>query len=155
MSVLSSQPCISEDVGILPLETTFSSITSQGLPFYGGNIRYKDEINVDQDCLLKVRVSDYKGAIVRIFLDGSDAGAIAYDPYILEIVGVKKGRHTIEFVLYGNRFNTFGSFHNCNRKNMYYEPIHWYSRGSDWCYEYKLKEMGILSSPVIQLCEME
>lgn len=130
----------------------FSSIVNQGMPFYGGNITYKVIINTP-DCTLKIRTSDYKGAAVSVKIDGSEVGVIAYEPYILTVHNIKSGNHIIEFVLNGNRFNTFGSMHNSNKYDTYYWPNHWYTTGSNWCYEYKTKDIGILSSPVIEICK--
>ena len=68
----------------------FGSIVPQGLPFYSGNIIYEREIDVP-DCDLKITVSKYRGALVKIFLDGKDAGNIILPPYSLKIEKLPQG----------------------------------------------------------------
>ena len=127
----------------------FGSIVPQGLPFYSGNIIYEREIDVP-DCDLKITVSKYRGALVKIFLDGKDAGNIILPPYSLKIEKLSAGVHRLEFLLYGNRHNTFASLHACT-KDPYCGPELWYKTGDDFSYEYNLAEMGILKEPVIEI----
>jgi len=130
----------------------FSSITSQGMPFYGGNITYKTEIETE-DCSLSIKTSNYRGAMVKVLLDGEVAGSIVYAPYKVMIDNVKSGKHTIEFVLFGNRYNTFAALHNADTATFWHGPDAWRTSGDAWCYEYRLKETGILASPVIEIFE--
>lgn len=145
----------------------FSDLTRQGLPFYGGNIIYKTEISVKK-CSLSVRVNRYRGAAVKVYLDGEEKGIIAYSPYIINIENVPEGKHEIAFKLLGNRVNTFSWLHNCDYNN-WFGPQKWYTYGENsdtenkysamhstkWSYEYVLKEYGIISSPVIYISEHE
>lgn len=130
----------------------FGSIATQGMPFYGGNIKYKTKINVPA-CSLSVRVNHYRGALIKVLVDGKEAGHIVYDPYTLKLKNIEAGEHTLEFVLYGNRYNTFGSLHNNNAEDDWYGPSHWHSKGDAWRYEYSVRDTGILSSPVIEVFE--
>ena len=77
----------------LPEKLGYSDITSQGLPFYTGNIDYVQPITTP-DCFLSVRVSEYRGALVRVFLDGKDMGVIAFDPSHLTSESVGRGSYT-------------------------------------------------------------
>ena len=129
----------------------FGTITTQGMPFYGGNVIYKTEAET-KDCSLKIRVPYYRGALVKVILDGKKEGIIAYDPYELEIKNVKAGRHTVEFVLYGNRNNTFGSLHTMD-PTEWIGPDYWYPQDKYRCYEYNIKDAGIAVSPVIEVFE--
>lgn len=152
----------------------FGDISVQGLPFYGGNLTYKTEITTPE-CTLKIRTSRYRGAAVRVFFDGKDMGIIAFKPYTLTIDNVSAGKHTLEFKLFGNRYNTFGPMHKCGYSpwfgpNMWYTYLadfgndigeikdkeNAYRRGifpysTEWCYEYNRKETGILASPMIEV----
>ena len=132
-------------------EITFGSITTQGLPFYGGILTYKTEIDVP-DCDLRLHANRYRGAMVKIRIDGEEKGCIVYEPYTLKADGIKAGRHTVEFTVYLSRYNTFGSMHNISDNN-WIGPNHWYSNDDKWCYEYVLKDAGILASPVIEILE--
>ena len=128
----------------------FGDITSQGLPFYGGNITYLAKINVSEDCDIVVNVGRYAGALTKIFVDGEDKGALIFAPYDKVIKNITAGEHLIEFKLFGNRYNTFGGLHNCGT-TPWFAPSYWYSTDNSWCYEYNTKQTGILKSPVIKL----
>lgn len=133
----------------LPEKLGFSTITSQGLPFYTGNVEYDEEIETP-DCRLAVKVTEYRGALVRVALDGVDKGVIAFPPYRLDLGDVKAGKHTVTYKLYGTRFNAFGALHNTTR-STWVGPANWRTTGDSWCYEYLIREEGILTSPVIML----
>lgn len=128
----------------------FGDITRQGMPFYGGNLVYKTEIETP-DCDVSVCVSRYRGALVQVFLDDKEA-KIVYEPYKAVFRNVAAGKHTLVCKVFGNRINTFGGLHNCGYTNWFGGNI-WYTKGAEWSYEYVLKETGILSSPVIELTE--
>lgn len=127
----------------------FGDICSQGMPFYGGNLTYRTEIDVPEGCDLLINISKYIGSLVRVSIDGTDAGRIVFAPYELTIDNVSEGKHTLEFKLFGNRYNTFGALHNCGDYDWYW-PGYWFSKGDSWCYEYNLKKTGIIKSPVIK-----
>lgn len=130
----------------------FGDITNQGMPFYGGNITYRVALHVPQDCDLCINVAKYKGALTKVAMDGETVGNIVFAPYDLEIKNVAAGEHIIEFVLFGNRHNTFGGLHNCG-PNVYYGQHYWYSTDQSWSYEYNIKQTGILKSPVFSMYE--
>ncbi len=129
----------------------FSTLTSQGMPFYGGNIIYKAEIETPE-CTAVIRTVRYRGALVKVIVDGKERGVIALSPYELKIEGLSAGKHTVELVLFGTRINTFGGMHNV-RQHRWVGPNFWRSIGDNWCYEYILKDTGILASPIIEIFE--
>ncbi|MBQ4137295.1 MAG: hypothetical protein IJD67_04210, partial [Clostridia bacterium] len=92
-------------------EIAFGSIVPQGLPFYTGALTYKAGLDLPTG-RASVRVNRYRGAIVKVSLDGEDKGCIVYDPYTLDLGKVEAGRHEIEFTVYLTRGNTFASVHN-------------------------------------------
>ena len=122
----------------------FGDITAQGLPFYTGNIVYRFLIDADGDFTL--RIPRYKGALLKVFLDGRDAGNIAFSPYELHIPA-EKGRHEVSVRLYQTRINGFGQLHHTPGVYFYQSPNSWRSAGDLWTYEYQLKPAGILKSP--------
>lgn len=130
-------------------QITFSSITNQGMPFYGGNITYETEIETGGGNLV-VKANNYRGAIIAVHIDGKRAGVITYAPYRLSLGNVPAGKHTIAFTLFGNRHNTFGALHNADTAKIWLSPDAWRTTGDAWCYEYKLKDFGILTSPTIE-----
>lgn len=130
----------------------FGSIVNQGMPFYGGNIIYKTKINTPE-CDIKVRVSHYRGALIRVYIDGKDTGPLVFAPYEKKIKGLSAGEHTLELKLFGNRKNTFGALHNCDPCWTWHGPNAWYTDGDQWSYEYCLTDTGILTSPIIEIFE--
>ena len=137
----------------LPEKIGFSSITTQKLPFYTGNIEYEQEIELEKESEVVVRASEYRGALVKVFVDGIEKGIIAFSPYKLNIGKLQAGKHTIIYKLFGNRFNAFGALHNNVVGDKWVAPNMWYTTGDKWCYEYKLRNLGILASPVISILE--
>ncbi|MBQ2956005.1 MAG: hypothetical protein IJE08_06040 [Clostridia bacterium] len=128
-------------------ELGFSDITQQGLPFYTGNIVYRFRISAD-DGRFTVRVPRYRGGLVKVFVDGEDAGNIAFSPYRLDVT-TEPGEHEVAVRLYGTRQNGFAQLHHTPGVYFYQSPNSWRSAGDLWCYEYQLKPAGILKSPEI------
>lgn len=87
---------------------------------------------------------------LMLTIDDEDRDIIAFSPYTVDIDNLSKGKHTVEFVLYGTRINTFGGMHNVSQQE-WVGPDFWRSTGDNWCYEYILKDTGILASPVIEI----
>lgn len=132
----------------LPKKIGFGSITSQGLPFYGGNITYKFKACAENG-KIKLRASWYRGAIITVSVDGKEAGNIIYPPYILEVDGLADGEHDIEVALSIHRYNTFGALHLAEETLSWQGPGAWRSTKDKWTYEYVVKRTGILAAPTI------
>ena len=130
-------------------EIGFSDISRQGLAFYGGNVIYDAEAEVPAGDM-QIHVSHYRGALIRVAVDGEDQGVIAYAPYDLTVKNVTAGRHKITLTLFGNRYNTFGALHDVENP-VWVGPDLWRTKGDRWMYEYNLRETGILSGPVISV----
>ncbi len=137
----------------LPKNLGFSSITTQKLPFYTGNIEYEQEIELAKESEVVVRVSEYRGALIKVFVDGEEKGVIAFSPYKLNIGRLKAGKHAVVYQLFGNRFNAFGALHNNVVGDKWVAPNIWYTVGDKWRYEYELRDLGILASPVVSILE--
>jgi len=123
----------------------FSDVTVQGLPFYSGNINYQFEVESKGN--FTVRVPRYRGGLVKVFVDGTDWGNIAFSPYTMEIKGLAAGTHQVMLKLYGVRQNGFAQLHHTPGVYFYQSPNSWRSAKDLWCYEYQFKPMGILKSP--------
>ena len=127
----------------------FGSIVSQGMPFYGAGVTYKMPIETAA-CDLRVKASYYKGALIGVKLDGKDVGNIVYAPFELDIPNVSAGKHELELTLFATRVNCFSALHCC--ANVDWKGPHmYYSGGVEWSYEYELKNVGIMKSPIIQV----
>lgn len=128
-------------------EIGFGDITSQGLPFYGGNIVYHIPINTDGFNKMKVNVSHYRGSLVGVYADDGTLGKIAFAPY--EITANVPKTNTVDVKLFGNRANTFGPIHWCVDGDKWIGPNSWRSQGDGWTDSYRLYQVGILSAPIV------
>ncbi|MBQ2842008.1 MAG: hypothetical protein IJE72_03135 [Clostridia bacterium] len=131
----------------LPEKLGFGSITTQGLPFYGGNVTYHLEAEGEN---LQIEATRYRGALIGVSVDGEEKGKIVYPPYVLEVNGLKNGTHKVDITLFGNRFNAFGAVHLTDVKHSWHGPDAWRSDEECWSYEYCLRDVGILKYPVIK-----
>ena len=85
----------------------FGDITRQGLPFYGGNLVYHLETNVQEDCA-EMAVTSYRGQLLHLSVNGEPKGHMIYSPYRLPLNGLIPGIQKIDIRYFGNRVNTFG-----------------------------------------------
>ena len=131
----------------LPEKLAFDNIVHQGLPFYGGNITYHLQAQGDR---LLVEATNYFGALVAVDVDGERKGRIAYMPYKLLCENLGEGNHKVDITLFGHRYNSFGAVHLTNIKHSWHGPDAWRSTGCRWSYEYSLRTVGIIASPIIK-----
>ena len=142
-------------MGVKPLlipmqkELGFSSVTDQGMPFYGANVTYNMEVDVPSDGALEIHASYYRGAMIGVNLDGNRVGSIILPPYSIQIPEVSAGKHTVSLTVFGNRFNSFGQLHQVKEIVKWLGPEIWRSTGDDWCYEYHTRPFGLLKAPQI------
>ena len=129
-------------------EAAFCDITRQGYPFYGGNITYRIPFTA-RGGEVSVRASLFRAPVLHVSVDGKDMGHIAFSPYEADLGKLPKGEHLLELTVYGNRVNTFGTLHNCDKKEEWFGPNAWRTTGDLWSYEYQLRESGLLKAPVI------
>ncbi len=129
-----------------PAKLEFGDITRQGLPFYTGNLTYHFDIEAaSQEKEVMIAVPHFSSPVLGVCLDGENRGLIAFAPHRLKLGKLKKGRHKLDIILYGNRFNGFGTLHNCNEEYMWYGPDSYRTTGSEWSESYGLRPVGILS----------
>lgn len=127
----------------------FGDWTTQGLPFYCGNVTYKIPVRVEKDTLT-IRVPQYRGSVLGMEMDGVRQGDMAYAPYEYTFTNLQPGEHEVGIMVYGNRVNGFGCVHNCDDSTSWFGPDCWRSEGVRWCYEYRLRKSGLLVSPQIE-----
>ncbi len=127
----------------------FGDWTTQGLPFYCGNVTYKFPVRVEKDTLT-IRVPQYRGSVLGMEMDGVRQGDMAYAPYEYTFTNLQPGEHEVGITVYGNRVNGFGCVHNCDDSTSWFGPDCWRSEGVRWCYEYRLRKSGLLVSPQIE-----
>jgi hypothetical protein len=149
-----------------PVRTlAFGDWTRQGLPFYTGNVTYHTTLTgTGAPRLLELHwrsglVLQYPSTpqpitrvpLVKVALDGRDAGTIAFAPFRLDLGRVRPGKHRLDLTCYGHRFNAFGCVHNLNDENTWRQsmPAAWRSVGRFWTYGYQLRPMGLLNAPTV------
>jgi len=131
---------------IEPVRTlAFGTWTQQGLPFYGGNVTYHLEAEFGADAIL--RCPHYRGALMRIAVDGEDLGPVIYSPYQIKLPTLSEGKHQIDVTVYGSRQNTFAPLHHLSTFQYSQGPDAYRSTGDLWNYEYAFADKGLLSSP--------
>lgn len=133
-----------------PRELGFGDWTSQGLPFYAGNVTYHCRFE-SHGGEMAIHVPRFKAPLLSLALDGVFAGRIAFAPFRLELGRLEPGEHTLEITAFGNRNNAFGPLHNVDGDSPGQMPDTWRSKGELWTYGYEVKPMGILSAPSVSL----
>ena len=124
----------------------FGSITSQTLPFYGGNLTY--HMTYTGSGKKTIDVARFSGTALSVAVDGKRLdGMIAFPPQRISLGELSEGTHTIDITFYGNRTNTFGSFHDTDPKPSWQGPDRWRTNGRFFSYEYLLRDQGILTAP--------
>lgn len=136
-----------------PEKLLFGDIVNQGFAFYGANVTYHQEFNLTNDSDLSLCISQYRGAVIGVKLDGVDVGKIAFPPFKLNFDNVKKGAHKLDVTLYGTRYNTLSALHNLNadKKRNYIGPDYWRTENEAWSYEYNFRPMGVLKTPILRV----
>lgn len=126
----------------------FADLTRQGYPFYGGNVTYRIPFSSEGGDV-KVQATMFRAPVMKVAVDGAEAGYIAYSPYEAVLKDLAPGAHTLALTVFGSRVNTFGTVHNCNQTENWYGPNAWRTEGAEWAYEYQLKPTGLLKAPVL------
>ncbi len=142
--ITGTEPVITQNKSPL----TFGDLTTQGLPFYGGTVRYGFKAKAANG-ELTVHVPFYRGGLIKVFCDGKDAGAIIYPPYDLTIKDLADGEHEIVLELLLHRYNTFGPLHLVEEKRLWHGPDAWRTEADNWSDGYLLRRTGILKAPEI------
>jgi hypothetical protein len=125
--------------------------TTQGLPFYSGNVAFRARVRpgLRDGERLFVEVPEFAGAGVRVLVDGSEAGVLAWPPYEIEVTDMVAGRDeaalTIE--LLGHRRNAFGPLHCLPVRPESVRPATFATSGEQWQDAYSLVPMGIMAPP--------
>lgn len=130
-----------------PESIGFGDITSQGMPFYGGNLTYRREVELDAG-EYEIQASKYRNTLLSVRVNGEAPQDIAYAPYTASFTA-KQGVNVIEITACGNRANTFGPVHCCNEALNWFGPEAWRTQGAEFAYEYQLVRTGILKAPSI------
>ncbi|MBO5669982.1 MAG: hypothetical protein J6S41_00400, partial [Clostridia bacterium] len=129
-------------------QIAFGDFTRQGFPFYGGNITYHIPVTTNGGALT-LRSSQYRGAMQSVSLDGGEEIPVIYTPYTVELGKPAAGAHTIDLTLFGHRRNGFGPVHLADLKADWIGPGAWRTEDALWCYDYRICEEGVMSTPTV------
>lgn len=128
----------------------FGDVTAQGMPFYGGSLIYRMDVEVPENEGMEITLNSFAGPVVEVLLDGASKGRIAFSPYRVSMEAVPPGVHRLELVLYGNRYNSFAPLHTVSFEEVFVGPEWWAFSLGEPCafkYEYELRRFGIIGSP--------
>lgn len=133
-----------------PVRTVnWGNLTRQGFPFYGGALTYTLTAHT-QGGPLAIHVPLWRAGHFEVLVDGKRQSPIVFSPYTVTTEPLAAGDHRVELRLYASRVNSFGCVHNCDRSWSWFGPDAWRTTGDAWAYEYQLRELGILKSPVLE-----
>lgn len=132
----------------MPEQVYFGDYTVQGLPFYAGNMIYRVPVTTKAGNY-KLQISKFRAPLLKVSVDKKEWKPIAYAPYEADLGYLSEGAHEIEILSYGNRVNAFGAVHNCDETTEWFGPDSWRSGDERFAYEYQLKRMGVLKTPVL------
>lgn len=131
-----------------PEQIEFADIVHQGFPFYGGNITYRIPLT-GEGGRMELQVPEYEAALLHAELNGGQGQDFYKAPYKAYFATEPGKEYLVDLTVYGTRINTFGQLHNCNRREEYYGPNTWRTKGKKWSYSYQFHRAGILVPPVI------
>ena len=127
------------------LPVYFGDITGQGYPFYGGSVDYDMKFSLERKAEIVIRVPHFRSPVLEVWLDGKSRGLIAFSPHALAVGECGAGVHRLRIRAYGNRFNTFGTLHNCNPEYKWYGPDSYRTVDGEWSEAWQIRPFGILS----------
>ena len=140
-----------------PTSLTVGDWVGQGLAFYSGSVAYRQTIRpkVGPGQRLFVRVGDYRGAAVRVLVDGKSAGVIAWEPPELDITDAVAGREQADLAVevIGHRRNSHGPHHLSEKWPTWTGPGEYVASGDRWFDGYQLVPCGLMAPPQLVLKE--
>ncbi len=120
-------------------------ITTQGFPFYGGVMTYHYNLKGGNET--KLRLGIFSAPCVTAELDGKRVDNISLSPNEADFGYIPEGEHKLDITVSLSRINTFGALHMCDGNRQWFGPDGWHTDGAYWCYQYCLRECGLLTAP--------
>jgi len=106
---------------------TLGSWREAGLSFYSDKVAYSQYFNVSglENTAYKLKLTNWKGTVAEVLVNGQPAGLIAWQPDELDVTGLlKEGENEITVKVTGSLKNTFGFFYQDNN-NWIFGPHSW------------------------------
>ncbi len=145
----------------LPAKLNIGCITTQGLPFYSGAVRYNlplEGLKMEGRCPQRpnsvtkfiISAPENEGALIKVFANDEYVGCAPWSPYEIDITdAVNSGSKTIELEVVLTRRNTFGPLHLIPLRSSAYGPGHFITGGESFSENYMLYPAGLLAPPVV------
>ncbi len=128
----------------------FGDWSSQGLPFYTGNVTYHFTLDERDGVATDVDFTGFKGALLSVVADDGPPRPVAFAPFRYELPLRRKNKTRLDVTVFGHRHNAFGPLHHTDHNLRWLGPDAWRSSGKYWAYEYQLRPMGLLVAPRLQ-----
>ncbi|MDR0698907.1 MAG: hypothetical protein LBG28_06790 [Tannerella sp.] len=106
---------------------TFGSWKEQKQPFYSWDFKYTKTFRITEvsDATCTVKLGKWAGTVAEVYVNGTKAGIIAYDPYQLNVTPyIKEGENRIDVHVIGSLKNLLGPHYN-NPAPGLASPWHW------------------------------
>ena len=137
----------------LPAALAPACVTSQGLPFYSGAVRYRLPLPVqpaaDEHVFLEVPA--HEGALMNVYANDALLATMPWAPYEADLTAaMRAGAREIVLEVVLTRRNTFGPFHEVHYPG-YCAPGCFITAGDNYTDDYLLHPAGLLQPPVLSL----
>jgi len=132
-------------------EPGFGDWTQMGLPFYAGSVAYRARIapSPQEGERVFVEVPEFRGACVRVLVDGAEAGVIGWPPHEVEVTDLVAGKSAAELCVevISHRRNAFGPLHHVEKWPRWTGPGEYEPPAEQWREDYNLVPCGCLRPP--------
>ena len=135
----------------LPATLKIGDWCEQGFPCYSGAATYSMELDINPTSGKKtvLEVPEWKGALVKVHVNGKKAGNIAWKPYEIDISDfVVKGRNKVEIEVVSTRRNLLGPLH-LNEKYPNWTGPWQFKQPENWTDEYVRFPYGLMGEPSV------
>lgn len=131
----------------MPTHLAYGDLGSQGFSFYSGTYTQKSTVELQEKGKYLLSVHDFSAPLLGVMVDGKRVGTIFVSPYEVDLGVLEAGCHTVELIVFGNRYNTFGPLHNSDPAYDWWGDNAWRTQGAYFSYEYHFRPMGIYTAP--------
>lgn len=138
----------------LPATLEVGDWCGQGLAFYAGHVAYRRTIDPKPAAgeRVVVCVPEYRGAAVRVLVDGVEAGITAWHPQEVEITAFLKDKPVeLAIQVLGHRRNSHGPFHLHDKWPTWTGPGEFKLGPQYWFDGYQLVPCGLMQPPLLEI----
>jgi hypothetical protein len=138
-----------------PTVAALGDWATQGLPFYAGSAIYETTVPTlvpKSGQRVVLRVPEYRGVAVRVWVDGQPAGTTAWAPDEVDITALlptTAGEVTLGVEVMGHRRNSHGPLHFHEKWPRWTGPGEFVSSGERWTDDYQLVPVGLMAPPQV------